>query len=212
MHTDRSVLKIANTIWSRLCCVQQILVWSVSLKGHGEHLSPLVIFMLYTGARVGEALWLDWRNVDLTRAHVQFLKTKNQQPRGVPLHRRVVAALASLPQREGHVFLRPDGRPYASLHNDDDSDTSAGSRIKTAFRGACRRAGIESFHPHDCRHTWATCGGRRHADLQRVSPYATDALDLKVAIVGGSAQPKRQLLEIGCSVPLLLPLLMILLS
>ena len=42
-----------------------------------DHLRPLVIFMLYTGARVGEALWLDWRNVDLSRAHVEFLNTKN---------------------------------------------------------------------------------------------------------------------------------------
>ena len=36
----------------------------------GDHLRPLVIFLLYTGARVGEALWLDWREVDLDRRHV----------------------------------------------------------------------------------------------------------------------------------------------
>ena len=34
----------------------------------GDHLRPLVTFMLYTGARAGEALWLDWRHVDLTAA------------------------------------------------------------------------------------------------------------------------------------------------
>jgi integrase len=27
----------------------------------GDHLRPLVTFMFYTGARAGEALWLDWR-------------------------------------------------------------------------------------------------------------------------------------------------------
>ena len=43
----------------------------------GDHLRPLVTFMLYTGARVGEALWLDWRNVDLSRGHVTFVNTKN---------------------------------------------------------------------------------------------------------------------------------------
>jgi integrase len=32
------------------------------------HLRPLVMFLLHTGARIGEALWLDWRCVDLTRA------------------------------------------------------------------------------------------------------------------------------------------------
>jgi Phage integrase family len=41
------------------------------------HLQPLVITLLYTGARIGEVLWLDWSNVDLGRRHVTFPKTKN---------------------------------------------------------------------------------------------------------------------------------------
>ena len=128
-----------------------------------EHLRPLVILMLYTGARAGEALWLDWRDVDLGRAHVQFPKTKNGEARGVPMHQRVIAALANLPGRTGEVFRKPDGQPYSRPRN--ASDTSAGSRIKTAFKAACRRAGITDFHPHDCRHTWATWHYASNRDL-----------------------------------------------
>ena len=69
--------------------------------------------MLYTGARTGEALWLDWRDVELTRAHVQFPKTKNGDARGVGLHPRAIAALANLKGRTGEVFRRPDGKPYS---------------------------------------------------------------------------------------------------
>ena len=47
----------------------------------GDHLRPLVLFMIYTGARIGEALWLDWRNVDLARRHVVFPNTKNGDAR-----------------------------------------------------------------------------------------------------------------------------------
>jgi len=150
----------------------------------GEHLTPLVIFMLYTGARVGEALWLEWRNVDLTRAHVQFLKTKNHEPRGVPLHPRVVAALAALPHRDGEVFRRPDGKAYTRPTESDDLDTSAGSRIKTAFHGACRRAAIENFHPHDCRHTWATWHYRANHDLgslQKLGGWKTLSMVMRYA-------------------------------
>jgi integrase len=113
----------------------------------GEHLRPLVIFMLYTGARTGEALWLVWEDVDLGRAHVSFPETKNGEARGVSLHPRVVAALANLKHRTGEVFRAPNGKAYSRPRGADD--TSAGTRIKTAFAGACRRAGIENFHPHD---------------------------------------------------------------
>ncbi len=119
-----------------------------------DHLRPLVIFLIYTGARAGEALWLDWNDLDLARAHVSFPKTKNGDPRGVSLPRRVVDALSILPHREGAVFRRPDGLPYE--RPEDDENRSAGSRIKTAFRGASRRAGIKNFHVHDCRHVFAS--------------------------------------------------------
>src|SRR5882762_4079411 len=102
------------------------------------HLRPLVIFLLYTGARAGEALWLDWRYIDLARAHVVFPKTKNGEARGVPLHQRVVTTLANLTHREDEVFRRPDGLPYDRPNPEADDDTSAGTRIGTAFNGACR--------------------------------------------------------------------------
>ena len=41
-----------------------------------DHFRPLV-FLFWTGARIGEALWLDWREVDLIRRHVIFIDTKN---------------------------------------------------------------------------------------------------------------------------------------
>lgn len=127
------------------------------------HLRPLVIFLLYTGARAGEAVWLDWRDVDLARGHVTFRKTKNGEARGVPLHPRVVAALANLKHKVGEVFRKPSGQPYERPKRPDD--TSAGRRIRTAFDGAVRRAGLEDFTPHDCRHTWATWHYARNRDL-----------------------------------------------
>jgi integrase len=149
-----------------------------------KHLRPLVIFLLYTGARAGEALWLDWRNVDLTRGHVVFPKTKNGEARGVPLHQRVVTALANLSHRESEVFRRPDGVPYERPDPESEEDTSAGSRIATAFRGACNRARIMDFHPHDCRHTWATWhywANRDLGALKRLGGWKTDRMVLRYA-------------------------------
>jgi integrase len=152
------------------------------INATADHLRPLVIFLLYTGARVGEALWLDWRDVDLRRRHVTFIKTKNGEARGVPLHSRVVAALANLPHRDGEVFRRPDGLAY--VRSKGIEDTSAGTRIKTAFRCAVARAGLDDFHPHDCRHTWATWHYTANRDLgalMRLGGWKSTAMVMRYA-------------------------------
>ena len=146
------------------------------------HLRPLVIFLIYTGARAGEALWLNWRDVDLDRAHVTFSETKTDYPRGVPLHPRVVASLANVEDRDGPVFRRPDGQPYEPLKGGED--TSAGTRIATAFKGACRRAGIANFRVHDCRHTWATWHYQHNRDLtalMRLGGWRSEKMVLRYA-------------------------------
>jgi len=122
------------------------------------HLRPLVVLLFYTGARVSEALYLDWENVDLTARRVVYRDTKNGLDRGVPLHERVVVELANIPHRDGPVFLKPGGKPYQYVEE-------SGGQIKTAFNGACERAGIVNFHPHDCRHTWATWHYMKNRDL-----------------------------------------------
>lgn len=126
---------------------------------------PLIQFLLYTGARAGEALWLDWSDIDLSRRHVQFIGTKNGTDRGVPLHSALVAELEKIEHRTGKVFRRPDGEPYTRPDPTDDNDKSAGTRIKTGFKASVRRAGLIDFTPHDCRHTWATWHYRANRDL-----------------------------------------------
>ncbi len=120
------------------------------IEAAAPHLQPLVIFLLLTGARLSEALYLNWREVDLDAARVSLLETKNGESRGVPLHPRVIKALRALPHREGPVFRRPDGAPYASRGG------LGGGQIKTGWAGMLRRSGLGNFRPHDCRHTWAT--------------------------------------------------------
>jgi integrase len=93
-----------------------------------------------------------------------FWETKGGRPRPAALPPAAVVTLANLPgEREGHVFRRPDGEPYAS------KERLEGGQIKTAFATACRRAGfgewaigkdgkrfVPDLTPHCLRHTWAT--------------------------------------------------------
>jgi integrase len=149
-----------------------------------SHMRPLVIFLLYTGARIGEALWLDWHNVDLDRKHVQFIDTKNGTSRGVPLHPRVIEVLRGINHCEGCVFRTPAGGIYRPLDPNKPNDKSAGSRISTAFQGAVRRAKLTDFSPHDCRHTWATWHYQANRDLgalQRLGGWKTLSMVMRYA-------------------------------
>lgn len=144
------------------------------------HLRPLLVFLFGTGARLSEALYLDWRDVDLVKGWVVFWanRTKARKRRDVELPPRVVVALANLAGREGAVFRHRDGQPY-------EPRLGVGGQIKTAWAGARRRAGLRAeLTPHSCRHSWATWQFDLHknplrlkldggwASLQQVERYA----------------------------------------
>jgi integrase len=149
------------------------------IEAAADHLKPLVTFLFCTGARLSEALYLDWKQVDLARGQVSFINreaggtvgTKNGESRGVPLHPRAIAALANMPHREGPVFRRHYG--YTNWKGEKkalgapyvDREGKGGGQVKTAWKKMLERAGISDFTPHDCRHTWATWHYRENKDI-----------------------------------------------
>ncbi|WP_352518085.1 site-specific integrase [Mesorhizobium sp. M0046] len=156
------------------------------ISSAAPHLRPLLSFLFLTGARIGEALSLEWSNIDLVRGQVQFINTKNGTSRGMPLHWSLVWELARLKNREGKVFRRADDQPYVAPGAYGIDDKSAGSRIKTAFRTALRRAGVTDFRPHDCRHTWATwhyIANRDVSALMRLGGWKTMSMVMRYAHV-----------------------------
>lgn len=138
------------------------------IAASSPHLAVLVTFLLCTGARLSEALYLPWSDVDLIgrRATFRAERTKSGRERAARLPPRAIEALELIPHRDGMVFRRDDGEPYTARDGD-------GGQIKTAFRAACRRAGLGQWGlrvseagparrwlpavtPHDLRHTWAS--------------------------------------------------------
>jgi len=117
---------------------------------------PLVVFCVGTGVRPEEAFGADWTAIDLQAGvftvHKAYAKgrlktyTKTERSRRrVPLRAKVVAALQTLPDREGIVF-----------------PSAGGGRIEiNNFRSrewvpALKAAGIAHRRIYDMRHTFAT--------------------------------------------------------
>lgn len=125
-----------------------------------KHLRPLMVFLLATGARLGEALALHWADVDLAHARATLRDTKNGADRHLDLCPRAVTTLHELPHRVGPVFHTRTGRPYQPRR------IQGGGQIKTAWATALRKAGLahRRITPHTCRHTWATWHATIHRD------------------------------------------------
>ena len=103
-------------------------------------LAAFACFMAMTGARVSEAIRLEWRDVDLDRRTALLRRTKNGDPRETTLPAALVARLAVLNDREGPVF------GYASRWS-----------FQTPWANAEKRAKIPHIKPHDAgRRLFAT--------------------------------------------------------
>ena len=140
--------------------------------------ADLLIWLLETGCRWGEAEGLSGSDVDLAAGRVTFSQTKTNRPRSVPLTRRAQdAVLPHLPEVRSHRVWPYSYRQFQQLFG----------RAKSVM-GLADDAG---FTVHTCRHTCASKlaskgvsqgvlmawgGGRSLAAVQRYMHLGTDAL------------------------------------
>ena len=128
------------------------------------HLLPAVEFSLATGLRRSNVLGLRWEQIDLRREllHLQADEMKGGKHHTIPLGEAAMAVLRA--QKGKHdlwVF------PFRGKRISDP---------KTGFNKAVAAAGIENFHWHDLRHTWASwmamSGAPLHA-IMKAGAWAT---------------------------------------
>jgi integrase len=74
------------------------------LKLLPTHLRPLIVFLFFCGVRVGEALAVEWTQVDLVAGLIRLHETKNDEPRVVPLPSILRMMLKEIEPKVGCVF------------------------------------------------------------------------------------------------------------
>ena len=152
-----------------------------ALEAHAPaYLRPLVVFLIGTGARMGEAIRLAWEDVDLAHGRALLRATKNGDDRPVALPPRVVAALGAIDGRDGRVFRNTAGGRYR-----DTRELEGGGQIREPWARLCAAAGLPgewvevrrvdranasrrfrpAHTPHACRHTWASWHYAEHRDV-----------------------------------------------
>ncbi|HUC30026.1 MAG TPA: site-specific integrase [Candidatus Acidoferrum sp.] len=126
------------------------------------YLRPLIAFMYYTGVRKGEALSIEWPQVDLNAGTitVEEEQAKNEEPRVLPLPSEVLATLRDREHKQGRVF--------------------DGTNLRTEWEIACAAVGLgtrtlkQTEHerkdrkkPRTVSYKWHEYRGLRLHDLRR---------------------------------------------
>ncbi|MGV8990746.1 MAG: site-specific integrase [Thiobacillus sp.] len=120
---------------------EALLLTKCDASGDGVWLRVVVELAIETGMREGELATLEWGQIDFKKRTARLEMTKNGDGRTVPLSRRAVELLNSLPRSfKGRVF-----KVFGSA---DD--------LARAFGQARNAAGIEDLHFHDLRHEAAS--------------------------------------------------------
>ncbi|WP_391564498.1 tyrosine-type recombinase/integrase [Sinorhizobium meliloti] len=115
----------------------------------------LSIFLVDTGARLGESIALKWN--DVHEGRVTFWVTKSGRSRTVPLTLRAKEALDALADRSPGPFSSVDPQKYRVVWNAAKSDAGLGNEADIV--------------PHVLRHTCASRLVRGGIDLRRVQMW-----------------------------------------
>lgn len=124
-------------------------------------LYPVFLVSFDTGVRKSELFNLRHEDVDLDRGLLRVqsrgdFETKNYKSRTVPLTDRLVRCLRGLGGGDGLLF--PSARAGGGAFSD----------LRASLAVIAERAGVASFTPHDCRHSYASALVREGLDLRSV--------------------------------------------
>ncbi|MCP5409469.1 MAG: site-specific integrase [Chromatiaceae bacterium] len=125
-----------------------------------DGLGLFVRLALATGARRGELLKLEWRDVDLKRGTVLFRDTKNADDRRVPLinEARLLLKERSKIRRidQAQVFIHP-------------TDSKKAPPVDWTWKNARRAAGLHDLRLHDLRHSCGSYLARNGASAFQIA-------------------------------------------
>jgi len=115
------------------------------------HIKRIAVLLAYTGLRMGEAIALQWEDVDLEKRWLIVRKSKTGKGRGVPLHKAVVRELEVVEVKKGSVLkpFRKSSRGYIRNYRGGNVARKARDTVLT-------NAKVAKLTWHDFRHTCAT--------------------------------------------------------
>jgi len=144
---------------------------------HDENrmVSNIIMFLLSTGARLGEALTATWKNIDIEHKtwRVTASVSKSKRMRAIPLNSTAISVLEAVDTQGNfeHVFINTKtGKPYKCIKK-------TWSRIRD-------EVGFVKFRLHDLRHNYASMlvnSGRSLYEVQHILGHSDPKVTARYA-------------------------------
>lgn len=133
-------------------------------------LKELIVTMLLTGMRPGEALHLRWIDCDFEKKFLQIasrkdFQTKTRRSRRIPMHAAVEVALRSVQAFQARIRLKKAGVWSTELVFPNRRNGKPMRDFRTSWAAACERAKVGYHRVYDMRHTFATWAAMKGEDL-----------------------------------------------
>jgi integrase len=128
------------------------LEWINAFRANADRvdIAALALFLFATGARISEALSVQWCDVDFRKRTVRIRQTKQGSERSAHLPADLFVALANLPK---------DKEPFAIAY----------TTARSAWERTVKAAGIEPLTFHSCRHGFATTLDDKHVGVRTIA-------------------------------------------
>jgi integrase len=125
-------------------------------KTESPHMIAAIRLLIYTGARLGEILGLQWDWVDLDRGLLLLPDSKTGQ-KTIRLSAPAVQIFRSLPRFAGNPFVIVGSKAHRPLN-----------KLQKPWRRIRDQAGLNDVRIHDLRHSFASIGVGQGLSLQVV--------------------------------------------
>lgn len=131
-----------------------------NLDGRASESLRLVRLLAFSGMRLGEAIRIEWREVDFERSSFVVsggeIGTKNHEVRTVPLFPKLRAFLEALHQETAPC-------PAESIISIEST--------KSALKSACRKVGLPHFTHHSMRHYFVSNAIEVGVDFKTIADW-----------------------------------------
>ncbi len=140
---------------------ERVRLLKVCKESANPYLYPVVVLALSTGMRNGEIMGLTWDDVDLNRGRAILHETKNGERRAVAITSHALEQVKELSKvrriDSNLLFPAKENRPLKPMD------------LRSSWRVAVKKAGLDDFRFHDLRHSAASYLAMNGASLAEIA-------------------------------------------